>query len=101
MLVAHELEKEFKDLGRFEKNNMRVHEKTIATRIDRKGTIRVVNGIPALKPMDDANQNRRKAFGNSSLSPEDNKAHQAGRSNKLNIFSSDENRVAQTEEALA
>ena len=49
MLVAREIEREFKDLGRFEKSNKHVHEKGISTRIDRKGTIRVVNAIPPLK----------------------------------------------------
>lgn len=49
MLVSRELEREFKDLGRYERTNKRVHEKTITTRNDRAGTIRVVNNIPALR----------------------------------------------------
>ena len=53
MLVAREIEREFKDLGRFEKQNMRVHEKGIATKIDRTGRIRVVNDIPGFKSKDD------------------------------------------------
>ena len=48
-MVARELEREFKDLKKFEKHNQRVWEKGISTRIDRAGTIRVVNGIPALR----------------------------------------------------
>ena len=50
MLVARELEREFKDLNKFEKDNLRVWQKGISTRIDRSGTIRVVNAIPASKP---------------------------------------------------
>ncbi len=50
--MAHELEREFKDLGRYDKTNLRVHEKTIATSVDRQGTVRVVNGIPALRPVE-------------------------------------------------
>jgi len=53
MLVAREIEREFKDLGRFDKSNKHVHEKGISTRVDRAGTIRVVNAIPALKTGDD------------------------------------------------
>ena len=52
LLVARELEREFKDLNKFEKTNLRVYEKTTSTRIDRPGTIRVINDIPALKPIE-------------------------------------------------
>ena len=48
--MARELEREFKDLNKYEKDNLRVWQKGISTRIDRSGTIRVVNAIPALKP---------------------------------------------------
>ena len=58
MLVARELEREFKDLNKYEKDNLRVWQKGISTRIDRSGTIRVVNAIPALKPDGD----KRKGF---------------------------------------
>ena len=50
LLVARELEREFKDLNKFEKDNQHIWQKGIATRIDRPGTIRVINEIPALKP---------------------------------------------------
>ena len=53
LLVARELEREFKDLNKFEKDNLRIWEKGISTRIDRPGTIRVINNIPALKPEND------------------------------------------------
>ena len=49
LLVARELEREFKDLNKFEKGNLHIWEKGISTRIDRPGTIRVINSIPALK----------------------------------------------------
>ena len=51
--MARELEREFKDLNKYEKDNLRVWQKGISTRIDRSGTIRVVNAIPALKPDSD------------------------------------------------
>ena len=50
LLVARELEREFKDLNKFDKTSLRVWEKGTSTRVDRPGTIRVVNEIPALKP---------------------------------------------------
>ena len=50
MLVARELEREFKDLGKYEKEHQRIWEKGTSTRIDRSGTIRVVNNIPSLRP---------------------------------------------------
>ena len=58
LLVARELEREFKDLNKFEKTNLRVWQKPTSTRIDRPGTIRVVNEIPALKPIE-FHRNRR------------------------------------------
>ena len=59
MLVARELEREFKDLNKFDKSSLRVWEKPTSTRIDRPGTIRVVNEIPALKPIE-LDRNRRR-----------------------------------------
>ena len=53
LLVARELEREFKDMNKFEKDNLRIWEKGISTRIDRKGNIRVINNIPALRPDND------------------------------------------------
>lgn len=50
LLVARELEREFKDLNKFEKDNLRIWEKGTSTRIDRKGNIKIINSIPALKP---------------------------------------------------
>ena len=57
LLVARELEREFKDLNKFEKDNLRIWEKGISTRIDRHGTIRVINSIPPLKPDYDEKKN--------------------------------------------
>ena len=56
MLVARELEREFKDLNKYEKEGLSIWEKGISTRIDRAGTIRVINAVPALKP----NQDRKR-----------------------------------------
>ena len=58
-MVARELEREYKDLNKFDKDHQRVWEKGIGTRIDRAGTIRVVNGIPPLKKDED---NKRFGF---------------------------------------
>ena len=62
LLVARELEREFKDLNKYEKDNLKIWEKGIATRIDRPGTIRVINNIPALKPEND----KKKGLGTTS-----------------------------------
>ena len=53
LLVARELEREFKDLNKFEKDHLRIWDKGTATRINRPGTIRVINNIPALRPDQD------------------------------------------------
>ena len=47
LLVARELDRELKDLKKYEKDNLRIWEKQISTRIDRAGTIRQINSIPA------------------------------------------------------
>ena len=45
-----ELEREIKELNKFEKDTLKVHEKPIATRQDRTGYLRDVASIPASKP---------------------------------------------------
>ena len=82
MLVARELEREFKDLNKFEKDHLRVWQKGISTRIDRSGTIRIVNAIPAFKPDGD----KRKGLSGVGDSQEELKAGQAANKQKLNIF---------------
>lgn len=47
LLVAREIDRELKDLRKYEKDNLRIWEKQISTRIDRAGTIRQINNIPA------------------------------------------------------
>ena len=42
MLVMRELEREIRQLNKFEKDTLKVHEKPIATRIDRTGYIKEV-----------------------------------------------------------
>jgi len=49
MLVVRELEREFKDLNKFEKDAMRIHDKQISTRLDRAGAITEVAAIPPSK----------------------------------------------------
>lgn len=82
LLVARELEREFKDLNKFEKDNLRIWEKGISTRIDRPGTIRVINSIPALKPDHD----KKKALGGAGTQSQDELQQNAQNKQKLNIF---------------
>ena len=81
LLVARELEREFKDLNKFEKDNLRIWEKGISTRIDRPGTIRVINNIPALKP-----ENDKKKMGGQGTQSQDEIAANNANKQKLNIF---------------
>jgi len=43
MLVVRELEREVKELNKFEKDSLRVAQKTIQTRLDRAGAINDVD----------------------------------------------------------
>ena len=78
LLVARELEREFKDLNKFEKDNLRIWDKGISTRIDRPGTIRVINNIPALKQEGDKRTRQAKQMEEMQL--------KAQNKQKLNIF---------------
>jgi hypothetical protein len=50
ILVLRELEREFKDLTRYEKETKNIHEKGVASKPDRTGTIRtIVNCEPSKK----------------------------------------------------
>lgn len=80
LLVARELEREFKDLNKFEKDNLKIWEKGISTRIDRPGTIRVINNIPAFKPEND------KKKGQAGTQSQDDLQANAANKQKLNIF---------------
>ncbi len=80
LLVARELEREFKDLNKFEKDNLRIWEKGISNRIDRRGNIRIINNIPALKPEKDKKKGRD---GQGAASTDDLHAQNK---QKLNIF---------------
>ena len=92
MLVVRELEREFKDLNKFEKDALRVNQKTISTRQDRAGAIREVNRIPAAK-----NQNRGKA-GNKNNNEEDEARTNAANKRKVNIFdANNDDNVMKTE----
>ena len=88
LFIQRELEREFKDIKRFDKLNLKVHEKHTATSIDRAGTIRMLNDIPALRP-DGQNRGRNRkvaaSVDNVALlgSP---KQVETARHKKLNIF---------------
>jgi len=45
LLVMRELEREFKDLNRYEKEAQRIFQKGVASKPDRTGSIRDVNAI--------------------------------------------------------
>lgn len=49
ILVVRELEREVKDLNKYEKDTLKVHHKNIMTRLDRSGAINDVSAIPARK----------------------------------------------------
>ena len=59
LFIQRELEREFKDIQRFEKMNLRVHQKTTSTCINRAGTLRMLNDIPALRPEKRRNQSTK------------------------------------------
>ena len=83
MLVARELEREFRDLGKYEKEHQRIWEKSTSNRVDRAGSIRVINGIPAFKPEYD--RKARGAARTRNASPDDF-ISSALHKPKLNIF---------------
>lgn len=93
MLVARELEREFKDLNKYEKEGLSIWEKGISTRIDRAGTIRVINAIPALKQNQDRKRGKHAQQSNEDLQAAQNKQ-------KLNIFDTSESKMLKSE-ALA
>jgi hypothetical protein len=49
MLVMRELEREYRDLNKHNKDNLRVYEKSIQNRVDRAGALRRIDEIPATK----------------------------------------------------
>ena len=78
MLVVRELEREFKDLNKFEKDALKCDQKGIATRQDRAGAIREVNRIPASK-----DPNRARAIKSNAEADE---VRDDQKKRKLNIF---------------
>ena len=50
MLVMRELEREFRDLNKYQKETLKVNEKQIETRVDRTGALRRIKEIPESKP---------------------------------------------------
>jgi len=86
MLVVRELEREFKDLNKFEKDALRVNQKGISTRQDRSGAIREVNRIqprkqrPGLKSL--------KAIGET-----DDARESAANKKKFNVFDANDDTV--------
>lgn len=79
LLLAGELEREYKELNKFEKSNLRIWQKGISNRIDRPGTIRVINNIPAFKTGTD----RKNRHGRGSVDII------SARTKKLNVFDQD------------
>lgn len=53
MLLMRELEREFRDLNKSQKDTLAVHEKMIATRDDRTGALRKIWQIAENKPARD------------------------------------------------
>lgn len=49
MLVMRELEREYRDLNKYQKDSLKVHEKQISTRVDRGGALRRIDEIPPTK----------------------------------------------------
>ncbi len=49
MLVMRELEREYRDLNKYQKDSLKVHEKQIATRNDGCGALRRIEEIPPSK----------------------------------------------------
>ena len=91
LLVARELDRELKDLKKYEKDNLRIWEKQISTRIDRAGTIRQINSIPASLNKDN---DKRKAGMQAIQSDAD---LQNANKQKLNIFDTQDSTVLKTE----
>lgn len=81
MLVVRELEREFKDLNKFEKDNLKVFQKSISTRQDRSGAIREVARIPPSNNFKPRNKNK------ANTSTEETRDN-AQNKRKLNIFDS-------------
>ena len=98
LLVARELEREFKDLNKFDKTSLRVWEKGTSTRVDRPGTIRVVNEIPALKPIElqqSRNQQKKKSQSMGGAA-----GSKTSRNKLMNIFDSNDSHVAKNNRSL-
>lgn len=95
LLVARELEREFKDLNKFEKVGLRIWDKPTSTRVDRPGTIRVVNEIPALKPIEFEKSRKRNARMNKTV---DAGARTTRGNDKLvNIFDGEDSKMVRGE----
>ena len=82
MLVMRELEREIRQLNKFEKDTLKVHEKPIATRIDRTGYIKEVQNIAASKPKKTDAQKRQQL----ALKAQGDDPENAQNRQKLNIF---------------
>ena len=90
MLVMRELEREFRDLNKYQKDTLKVHEKMIQTRVDRSGALRRIDEIRARKP--DKNQKP----GRKQLQQDDADADAANKQ-KLNIFDAQDSTVLKHE----
>ena len=80
MLVMRELEREFRDLNKYQKDTLKVHEKMIQTRVDRAGALRRIDEIRAKKKTDKNAKDRRK------MNQDADQDADAANKQKLNIF---------------
>lgn len=115
MLVVRELEREVRDLNKFEKDALKVHQKTIQTRQERTGAIKDVSSIPGKKweptngelkrlkeimpsvafPAKKKDEKRK-----SQNTQQDEDRDQAGNKQKINIFELEDSKMLK-HEALA
>ena len=83
MLVLRELEREVKELNKFEKDTLKVYEKPIATRIDRTGKLKELAEVAANSKKERKDNQRRHKL---ALMAQSDDPDNAQNRQKLNIF---------------
>jgi len=78
MLVMRELEREYRDLNKYQKDTLKVHEKMIQTRVDRTGSLRRITEIAPKK--ETRSKSKSKAI------QQQDQDEENGNKQKLNIF---------------
>jgi hypothetical protein len=89
MLVMRELEREFRDLNKSQKDTLAVHEKMISTRVDRAGALARIREIKESKQPDRKNT-KKKAL-------QQDQDEENGNRQKLNIFDAQDSTVLKHE----